>query len=119
MVTIAARLEGLAAPNIVGMSQVTVRRTPGAFLEDWGLQVLKDADDLTGVFRVLRPIIGAGVPCLIGRYEELGWLVRRWEQNSEDRSQVVLGMGQEPGARRGRREVTLGGSRLQPNTLRK
>jgi len=85
------------------MSQVTVRRTPGAFLEDWGLQVLKDADDLTGVFRVLRPTVVAGVPFLIGRYEELGWLVRRWEQSSEGRGQVVLGMRQEPGARRGRR----------------
>ena len=42
-VTMAARLEGLAAPNTVGMSQVTVRRAPGAFaLEDWGLQVFKN-----------------------------------------------------------------------------
>ena len=58
--------------------------------------------DPTGVYRVLRPTVVAGVPCLVGLDEAMGWLVRRGEQRAEGRGQVGLILRQEPWARRGR-----------------
>jgi predicted ATPase/class 3 adenylate cyclase len=101
-VNIASRLEGLATPNTVVISHVTARLVRGAFaLEDLGLHTLKGVGEPTQVFRVLGPIEGyedearvsAGVPFLVGRDEEMGLLVRRWEQSKEGLGQVVLMSG--------------------------
>jgi class 3 adenylate cyclase/predicted ATPase len=97
-VNIAARLEGLAAPNTVVISQVTARLVRQAVgLEDLGRQALKGVTEPMPVFRVLRPLEApadqpavAGVPFLVGRDEELGLLRRRWEQAKERLGQVVL-----------------------------
>jgi class 3 adenylate cyclase/predicted ATPase len=105
-VNIAARLEGLAQPNTVVVSSVTERLVRGAFaFEDLGPQVLKGVADPIEIFRVLSPTevhrdedesLPDGGVFLIGRNEEVGLLLRRWEQAKEGLGQVVLING-EPG----------------------
>jgi class 3 adenylate cyclase len=100
-VNVAARLEGLAAPNTVVISQVTARLVQGMFaLKSLGPQVLKGVAEPMPVFQVLGPLeahedesVAAGVPFLLGRDEELGLLVRCWEQAKERLGQVVLVSG--------------------------
>jgi class 3 adenylate cyclase/predicted ATPase len=103
-VNIAARLEGVAQPNTVVVSSVTERLVRGAFaLEDLGPQALKGVSEPMQVFRVLRPIEarreeGESMPdggvFLVGRDEEIGLLLRRWEQSKEGLGQVVLISGE-------------------------
>jgi class 3 adenylate cyclase len=101
-VNIAARLEGLAAPNTVVISQVTARLVREAFvLEDLGPHDLKGVAEPMPVFQVRGPREAhedgphalSGVPFLVGRDEELGLLARRWEQSKERLGQVVLVSG--------------------------
>jgi class 3 adenylate cyclase/predicted ATPase len=97
---IAARLEGLAAPNTVVISPMTARLVRQTFvLEDLGASALKGVAEPMAVWRVL----GRRTPSrhddeappnrtlfLVGRDEELGLLRRRWEQSKEGLGQVVL-----------------------------
>ena len=72
----------------------------GAFaLEDLGPQVLKGVAEPMPVFRVLGPTEGHrddeesmpdGGVFLVGRDEEIGLLLRRWEQSKESLGRVVL-----------------------------
>jgi predicted ATPase len=97
---IAARLEGLAAPNTVVISPVTARLVRQAFvLEDLGDSALKGVAEPMAVWRVLGRRISSRhddeatpdrTPFLVGRDEELGLLRRRWEQSKEGFEQVVL-----------------------------
>ncbi len=99
-VNIAARLEGLAAPNTVVISSTTERLLHGAFgLEELGPQHLKGVAESMQVFRVLGPTevyrddeehMPDGGVFLLGRDEEVGLLLRRWEQSKEGLGQVVL-----------------------------
>jgi class 3 adenylate cyclase len=83
---IAARLQGLAAPNTVVLSAVTARLLHGAFtLEDVGVQQLKGVAEPMPDFCVLGPgepasdeaePAPARLPFLVGREEELGLLLR-------------------------------------------
>src|SRR5262245_29653572 len=101
---IAARLQGLAAPNTVVLSTVTARLLHGAFaLEDVGVYQLKGVAEPMPVFRVLGPgepasdeaaPAPARRPFLVGREEELGLLLRRWEQSKAGLGQVVLLSGE-------------------------
>jgi class 3 adenylate cyclase/predicted ATPase/tRNA A37 threonylcarbamoyladenosine biosynthesis protein TsaE len=101
---IAARLQGLAAPNTVVLSAVTVRLLHGAFaLEDIGVQQLKGVTEPMAVCRVLGPEeptsdeaepTPARLPFLVGREAELGLLLRRWEQSKARLGQVVLLSGE-------------------------
>jgi class 3 adenylate cyclase len=103
---IAARLEGFAAPGTVVISAMTKRLVEGAFvMEDLGSHRLKGVPEPIAVARVLSPVaaqsdeeeIGTGVAtALVGRDEEIGLLLRRWEQSKEGFGQVVLING-EPG----------------------
>jgi len=103
---IAARLEGLAEPNTVVISAMTKRLVQGAFvLEDLGSHRLKGVPEPMAVARVLNPIVIQSdeeevvtgvVTTLVGRDEEIGLLLRRWEQSKEGFGQVVLING-EPG----------------------
>ncbi len=103
-VNIASRLEGLAAPNTVVISQVTARLVQGAFVvEDLGLHALKGVAVPIQVFRIRDAVDAqnleedaapAGVPMLVGRDEEIGLLLRRWEQSKEGLGQVVLVSGE-------------------------
>ena len=97
-VNIAARLEGLAAPNTVVISHITARLVRDAFvLEDLGPHELKGVAEPMLVFRVdsLREVDAddtatGGFEALVGRDEEIGLLLRRWEQSKEGFGQVVL-----------------------------
>jgi class 3 adenylate cyclase/predicted ATPase len=103
---IAARLEGLAEPDTVVISAITKRLVEGSFtLEDLGSHCLKGVPEPIAVARVLSPVVtqsdeeevGTGVvTTLVGRDEEIGLLLRRWEQSKERFGQVVLING-EPG----------------------
>ena len=101
---IAARLQSLAAPNTVVLSAVTARLLHGAFaLEDGGVHQLKGVAEPMPVFCVLGPGESASdevepsparLPFLVGREEELGLLLRRWEQSKAGLGQVVLLSGE-------------------------
>src|SRR5262249_11738378 len=97
---IAARLEGLAAPNTVVISPATARlRRQTLGLGDPGASVLKGVAEPMAVSRVLGlrtpsryddEATPDRTPFLVGRDEELGLLRRRWEQSKEGLGQVVL-----------------------------
>ena len=97
---IAARIERLAEPNTVVISAMTKRLVEGAFvLEDLGSHRLKGVPEPIAVAQVLNPIVvqsdeeevGTGIVTpLVGRDEEIGLLLRRWEQSKEGFGQVVL-----------------------------
>ena len=101
---IAARLQGLAAPNTVVLSAATAPLLHGAFaLEDIGVQQLKGVAEPLAVYRVLdsaAPTDDEGEPAparppfLVGREAELGLLLQRWEQSKEGFGQVVLLSGE-------------------------
>jgi class 3 adenylate cyclase len=105
-VNIAARLEGLAAPNTVAISQSSARLLQGLFaLEDLGTYDLKGIAEPMRVFRGLAahaptPHDDAFRPdntvFLVGRDEEVGLLARRWQQSTEGLGQVIL-LGGEAG----------------------
>jgi predicted ATPase/class 3 adenylate cyclase len=103
---IAARLEGLAETDTVLISAMTKRLVEGAFvLKDLGSHRLKGVPEPIAIAKVLHPTVkqsdegevGTGVvTALVGRDEEIGLLLRRWEQSKEGFGQVVLING-EPG----------------------
>jgi class 3 adenylate cyclase/predicted ATPase len=101
---IAARLQGLAAPDTVVLSAVTARLVQRRFaLETLGTPPLKGVTEPMPVFRVLglpdtadeeeADTPGSAV-FLVGRDEELGLLRRRWEQSKAGLGQVVLISGE-------------------------
>jgi predicted ATPase/class 3 adenylate cyclase len=103
-VNIAARLEGLAALNTVLISHVTARLVREAFvLEALGPHALKGVAEPVPVFRVDSPreldhdaeaMSTRSFATLVGRDEEIGLLLRRWEQSQEGLGQVVLLSGE-------------------------
>src|SRR5437588_538442 len=96
---LAARLQGLAAPNTVVVADNTRRQLGTLFeFQDLGPQLLKG---FAGEQRVWRVIGESGVASrfaalrtpeapLIGRDEELELLVRRWSQAKAGEGRVVL-----------------------------
>jgi class 3 adenylate cyclase len=101
-VNIASRLEGLATPKTVVISSTTERLVQPAFaLEPLGRHALKGIAEPMALFRVLGPMEthedetrASGLPFLVGRDEEIGLLLRRWEQSKADMGQVVLLSGE-------------------------
>jgi predicted ATPase len=101
-VNIAARLEGLAAPNTVVISHLTAQLARHTFaLQGLGAQQLKGVAESMPVFRVLEALedhddetTPGTVPFLVGRDEELGLLQRCWEQSKAGLGQVVLLSGE-------------------------
>jgi predicted ATPase/class 3 adenylate cyclase len=97
---IAARLQGLAEPNTVAISAMTKRLVEAGFVfENLGSHHLNGVPEPIAVARVLKPTapqsdeeeVGTGVvTALVGRDEEIGLLLRRWEQSKEGFGQVVL-----------------------------
>jgi hypothetical protein len=49
----------------------------------WGAHIpwchRKPAQQSTGVCRALSPTVAAGMLCLVGPDEAMGWLMRRWK----------------------------------------
>ena len=103
---LAARLQALAKPGTVVISQATRRLVGGLFeLDDLGPQRLKGFAGPLTAWRVARASLAEGrfearqagrLTPLVGREEEISLLLRRWRQASEGEGQVVLLSG-EPG----------------------
>jgi class 3 adenylate cyclase len=101
---ITARIEGLAAPNTIAMSEVTYQLIQGYFeCQDLGAQTLRGVAEPLNVYRVLREsgaqgrldIASArGLTPLVGREQEVGLLLERWAQVKAGHGQVVLLTGE-------------------------
>jgi class 3 adenylate cyclase/tetratricopeptide (TPR) repeat protein len=100
---IAARLQGLAPPGSLVMSEATQRLVGGLFeVEPLGPQILKGVSAPITIYRVLRPSAapnrfeargGRFLTPLIGRETELGFLTKRWENAMEGEGQALLLQG--------------------------
>src|SRR5205823_4712809 len=101
---IASRIQGLAAPNTLVISDATHRLIEGYFdCEALGTQVLRGVTQPLNVYRVLQES-GArgrldaaatrGLTPLVGREQEVGFLLERWEQAKAGHGQVVLLTGE-------------------------
>lgn len=96
----AARLQTLAAPNTLVISESTKRLVSAAFeLHDLGLQELKGVTKPLHVYRVIAPTHagsrfeaahGGALTPLIGRSTELNLLLDRWQKAKEGDGQIVL-----------------------------
>ncbi len=102
---IAARLEGLAKPNTVVISPVTAQLIHRSFvLEELGLHELKGVAEPMMLYAVVgaretdsdehEEMLSGGLDALVGRNEEIGLLLRRWEQSKKGQGQVVLISGE-------------------------
>src|SRR5919106_4923212 len=103
---VAARLQELAEPGTVLVGESTHRLVEGLFVfDELGPRTIKGIDDPIAVYRA-REASGArsrfeatairGLTPLVGRDEELGLLLSRWNSAKEGAGQVVLLTG-EPG----------------------
>ena len=100
---IAARLEGLAQPNTAVISPVTAQLVQRSFiLEELGSHRLKGVTEPMRLYSVVAPrtsdqaddSVTGGFDALLGRDEEIGLLLRRWEQSKDGLGQVVLISGE-------------------------
>ena len=108
---IAARLENLAEPDAVLISESTRRLVEGLFVcDDLGPQRLKGISAPVRAYRVnessgaqsrFEAMAEQVLTPLVGRAEEIGLLSKRWRQAKEGESQVVLLSG-EPGVGKSR-----------------
>ena len=100
MPNIAARIQGLAAPNTLVISDATYRLVQGYFeCQDLGAQTLRGVTESIRVYRVLSES-GAtsrldiaqprGLTPLVGRESEVTLLLERWAQAKAGQGQVVL-----------------------------
>ena len=104
--TIASRLLEVAVPETVVLSAATRRLVGATFdLEDLGLQTLKGLSVPLQIYRVRGASAAAsrfeaataiGLTPLVGREEEIGLLLRRWEHAKDGEGQVMV-LGGEPG----------------------
>src|SRR6185369_6257013 len=103
---LAARLQGIAEPNMVVIAESTRKLLGNLFdLQDLGAQDLKGMGAPVRAWGVLRPasvesrfeaLHASGLTELVGREEELEILLRRWSKAKTRDGQVVLLSG-EPG----------------------
>lgn len=102
---IAARLEELAQTNMAVISPVTAQLVQRTFvLEQLGYHELKGIAEPMMLYAVVSPresayddhglMMAGGFEALVGRDEEIGLLLRRWEQSKEGQGQVVLISGE-------------------------
>jgi class 3 adenylate cyclase/tetratricopeptide (TPR) repeat protein len=101
---IAARLQGLAAPDTVVISAATSQLVQGYFIsESLGDHTLRGVATPVPVYRILgesgvQTRLDAVAPTrltpLVGREEEVALLQRRWEQAKTGQGQVVLVSGE-------------------------
>src|SRR5712691_9119886 len=97
---IASRIEGLAAPNTLAVSEATYRLVQGYFeCQDLGAQALRGVTESIRVYQVLREsgvhsrldvAVTRGLTPLVGRESEVTLLLERWEQAKRGQGQVVL-----------------------------
>jgi class 3 adenylate cyclase/predicted ATPase len=101
---LAARLQGLAAPNTVVISEATSRLVHGYFTcQALGIHAIKGLETPVHVSQVLgesaaqsRLDVAAtrGLTPLVGREEEVGLLLWRWAQSQGGLGQIVLLSGE-------------------------
>jgi class 3 adenylate cyclase len=101
---VAARIQGLAAPNILVISDATARLVQGYFdCQDLGAQTLRGMTAPLHVYRVLQEsgargrldvAVTRGLTPLVGREQEVGLLLERWEQVKAGQGQVILLSGE-------------------------
>jgi len=101
---LAARLQGLAAPDTVVTSAATYHLIQGLFeCQDLGLHTVKGLSALVQVYRVLgesqaqsrlEAAVSAGLTPLVGRESEVTLLLERWAQVQEGMGQVVILSGE-------------------------
>jgi class 3 adenylate cyclase len=101
---LAARLQGLAEPDMVVIADATRRLLGNLFeLTDLGLQELKGIAGPVNVWAALRPATVEGrfeafhredLTVFVGREEESDLLLRRWARVKEGEGQVVLISGE-------------------------
>ncbi len=101
---LAARLQALAQPDTIVVSDATRAQLGQMFeLEDLGLMPLKGFDALVRPWRVLRKtaavsrsevVYESALTPLVGRDEELGVLLRRWQEAKAGEGRVVLLSGE-------------------------
>jgi class 3 adenylate cyclase/predicted ATPase len=103
---VCSRIEALAAPNTMAISEATYRLIQGYFeCQDLGAQALRGVTESMHIYHVLGES-GAtsrldvaqprGLTPLVGRESEVTLLLERWEQAKAGHGQVVLLSG-EPG----------------------
>jgi class 3 adenylate cyclase/predicted ATPase len=101
---VAARMQGLAEPDTVVISDATYRLVEGYFAcETLGERALKGVADPVNIYRVLHEsgVQGRmdiartrGLTPLVGREQEAGLLLERWGQMKSGQGQVVLLSGE-------------------------
>ena len=101
---LAARLQGVAAPNTLVISAATFQLLGGFFAcQPLGTPLLKGQAQPLAVYRVLyesmarsrlEAVGSAGLTPLVGREQEVGLLRERWAQVKEGVGQVVLLSGE-------------------------
>jgi class 3 adenylate cyclase/predicted ATPase len=101
---LAARLQSLAAPNTVAISETTYRLVQGYFrCDDLGMRGLKGVETPLQVYRVveesaaqsrLEVAAATGLTPLVGREHEVELLQERWAQSQDRLGQVVLLSGE-------------------------
>src|SRR5262249_38489543 len=103
---VAARIQGLAAPNTIVISEATYQLVQGYFqCQDLGAQALRGVTESMRIYQVLSES-GAtsrldiaqprGLTPLVGRESEITLVLERWEQAKSGQGQVVLLTG-DPG----------------------
>jgi class 3 adenylate cyclase/tetratricopeptide (TPR) repeat protein len=111
---VAARIQGLAEPNTIFISAATQRLVDNEFeCQPFGSHLVKGIDTPIAVYHVqserqnVSPLTGkTTLTPLVGREQEVGLLLDRWEQVKEGWGQVVLLSG-EPGIGKSRLAYTL------------
>ncbi len=110
---LAARLQGLAEPDAVMISDAT-RRLVGDLFEyrDLGAVAIRGLPEAVQVWEALRPsavesrfeaLRGSALTPLVGRDEEIDLLLRRWARAKSGDGQVVLISGEPASASRASR----------------
>jgi class 3 adenylate cyclase len=100
---VAARVQGLAEPGSVLITMNVQRHVAGLFVaEEQAARELKGVADPVSLYRIVRAsgaggrIAARALTPFVGREEELGLLMRRWERARSGEGQLVLIVG-EPG----------------------
>src|SRR5215467_747549 len=101
---VCSRIQGLAASNTIAISEATYRLVQGYFeCQELGAQTLRGVAEPVHVYQTLSEsgargrldvAVTRGLTPLVGREQEVGLLLERWEQAKSGQGQVVLLSGE-------------------------